>query len=136
MVLLASYQWMMKEMMEVHYSMVKTEFYQLYKSNLMLVKNLHSSKGNVIPNQFEIRTKHAVYFQSYNSIIAKIEKGTTYLDERYWNYSRTTAKYRNMFLGEGKAITESKILAGEYILTDLNKEPIDERRGSNFKFLN
>jgi hypothetical protein len=43
------------------------------------------------------------------------------LDQKYWNYSNTTGKYRNIFLGETIKDTKAKIKSGEYILTDLNK---------------
>jgi hypothetical protein len=86
----------------------------------MKVENLRSSKGNIIANQFEIRTETAVYFQSYRSIIVKVEGGKTYLDPIYWDYSRTTGKYRNIFLSESKKETEQKIKQGIYILIDLN----------------
>ena len=46
---------------------------------------------------------------------------TIYLDQKYWNYSNTTGKYRNIFLGETIKDTRAKIKSGEYILTDLNK---------------
>ena len=49
------------------------------------------------------------------------------LDETYWDYSKTTGKYRNQFLGETKAETEKKIKSGEYQLVDLNE---DEHRHS------
>ena len=74
----------------------------------MKVQNLRSSKGNIIANQFEIRTETAVYFQSYRSIIVKVEGGKTYLDPIYWDYSRTTGKYRNIFLNECKKETQQK----------------------------
>ena len=64
----------------------------------MKVQNLRSSKGNIVANQFVIRTENTAYFQSYQSIIVKVEGGKIYLDPVYWDYSRTTAKYRNMFL--------------------------------------
>ena len=86
----------------------------------MKVQNLRSSKGNIIANQFEIRTETAVYFKSYRSIIVKVEGGKTYLDPVYWDYSRTTGKYRNIFLSESKKETEQKIKKGTYILIDLN----------------
>lgn len=87
------------------------------------VTNMTSSRGNIIANQFEIRTDEGIYFQSYDSIIAfrpfapisKIQ-----LDQKYWNYSTTTGKYRNIFLGEDKKTTEKKIKSGEYVLTNLN----------------
>ena len=87
----------------------------------MIVKNLLSYKGNRIANQFEIRTDTGVYFQSYESVIVFIPtEGKTQLDETYWDYSRTTGKYRNIFLGETKQETLEKINSGEYLLTDLN----------------
>ena len=89
----------------------------------MKIKNLTSPRGNDVPNQFQIETPTAIYLQSYQSIIAKIEQGITYLDERYWNYSRTTSKYRSLFLGESTKETQSKINSGRYILTDLNSTP-------------
>ena len=76
---------------------------------------------NGVKNQFIITTKDGIYFQSYNSIIAfKSKDGKTYLDNYYWDYSKTTGKYRNMFLRETKKETENKIKDGIYILTNLN----------------
>jgi len=86
----------------------------------MKVKNMTSTRGNKIANQFIITDKGDEYFQSYRSIIAKRSNGKIYLDEYYWDYSRTTGKYRNEFLGEYIAETRKKIKSGEYILTDLN----------------
>jgi hypothetical protein len=87
----------------------------------MRVKNLTSSNGNKIANQFELWTDEARIFQSYDSTIVKImDNGTVYLDEYYWDYSVTTGKYRNQFLGEGIAETRKKIKTGKYILKDLN----------------
>lgn len=88
---------------------------------IMKVKNMTSNNGNKIANQFELWTDDARIFQSYNSTIVKImDTGTIYLDEYYWDYSVTTGKYRNQFLGEGIAETRKKIKSGEYILTNLN----------------
>jgi hypothetical protein len=89
---------------------------------MIRVKNMRSPKsGRDVANQFEIWTDNARLFQSYNSTIAKImDNGTVYLDEYYWDYSRTTGKYRNAFLGEYIADTRKKIKSGEYILTNLN----------------
>ena len=79
-----------------------------------------SARGNTVPNQFIITDNGDEYFQSYKSIIAKRSKGKIYLDDYYWDYSITTGKYRNEFLGEGIAETRKKIASGEYILTNLN----------------
>tara|TARA_B100001939_G_scaffold329369_1_gene325563 strand:- start:21856 stop:22146 length:291 start_codon:yes stop_codon:yes gene_type:complete len=86
------------------------------------VYNMVSSSGNKIANQFEIQTDDGLYFQSYDSIIAvKPNDGSKIiLDEYYWDYSRTTGKYRNIFLDEVKADTQKKIDSGEYLLADLN----------------
>ena len=95
------------------------------------VNNMESSRGNLVANQFTIRVKSnskdqvgfdMVYFQSYDSIIAvkKSPKGEVTLDEKMWDYSVTTGKYRNKFLGENKKETEAKIKSGEYRLADLN----------------
>ena len=85
----------------------------------MKVENMES-KG-VVANQFLIRMDDCVVFQSYDSIIAVkfFDERKTLLDERYWDYSSTTGKYRNMFLGEGIAETRKKIESGTYVLTNL-----------------
>jgi hypothetical protein len=88
----------------------------------MRVQNMTSNKGNSIANQFIITDEGiATYFQSYDSIIVKRTDGKVYLDETYWDYSKTTGKYRNMFLHETKQETQKKIDNGTYILTNLNK---------------
>ncbi|HAI37947.1 MAG TPA: hypothetical protein DCM40_07385 [Maribacter sp.] len=87
----------------------------------MNVTNMKSPRGNKVPNQFIITTKDGTYFQSYQSIIALIKNdGSVVLDDYYWDYSRTTGKYRNEFLMEGIAETRQKIASGEYQLTNLN----------------
>ncbi len=89
---------------------------------MVKVRNMKSSSGRAVANQFEIETDDATYLQSYNSIIAKrMDSGVIYLDEYYWDYSVTTGRYRNMFLFENKKQTQAKIDSGEYILTNLNK---------------
>lgn len=47
-------------------------------------------------------------------------EGKVKLDAKYWDYSMTTGKYRNQFLGEKKWETEQKIKNGQYELTNLN----------------
>ena len=86
------------------------------------VQNMTGRTGREVPNQFEIITDKGRYFQSYSTIIAFIPYGSgkTQLDEHSWDYSKTTGKYRNMFLRETKKDTERKIESGEYELTDLN----------------
>ena len=89
---------------------------------MIKVKQLRShTSGRDIPNQFIITDKDRTIFQSYDSIIAiKWNDGFTVLDKTYWDYSRTTGKYRNQFLGEDIKTTRKKIKSGEYRLADLN----------------
>ena len=89
----------------------------------MKVQNITSNNGNKIANQFIIYDSDgSKYFQSYNSVIAKIDPANNItLDQKYWNYSNTTSKYRNIFLEETIKDTRAKIKNGTYILTDLNK---------------
>ena len=88
----------------------------------MKVYNMTSSRtGKEVANQFEIVADNGdIFFQSYHTIIAKKSGGKITLDEAAWDYSMTTGKYRNQFLGETKKETEAKIKNGTYILTDLN----------------
>lgn len=99
----------------------------------MKVENMTSSRGNPVANQFIISDEgHGALgnfikrqtFQSYQSVIATItiwkDETRTELDRNTWDYSVTTGKYRNQFLGETKAETQKKIDSGEYILTNLN----------------
>ena len=74
-----------------------------------------------VKNQFIITTGKGRYFQSYDSIIAFIpNKGPIELDVVYYNYSNTTSKYLNRFLGNTSKETKSKLIRGEYKLTNLN----------------
>lgn len=42
------------------------------------------------------------------------------LDVGKWNYSITTARYRNRFLGESTGDTRRRIESGQYVLRNLN----------------
>ena len=80
-----------------------------------------NSSGRPVANQFVIYTDEGTYFQSYESVIVfRDNNRKIILDSYYWDYSRTTSKYRNQFLDEGIADTRSKIESGEYKLADLN----------------
>jgi len=87
----------------------------------MKVQNMTNSNGRSVPNQFIISDKCSIYFQSYSSVIAQKKNGKITLDRDDWDYSKTTGKYRNQFLGEGIADTRKKIESGEYKLANLNK---------------
>lgn len=88
----------------------------------MKIENITNNRGNKSVNQFEINDDNGNrFFQSYDSIIVKIDNtGKVFLDEKTWNYSVTTSKHRNIFLGESTKETEKKIKSGVYTLTNLN----------------
>jgi len=87
----------------------------------MKVRNMEGNYGPV-RNQFVITGDDgSETFQSYDSVIAiRDGAGKVTLDRSKWDYSVTTGKYRNRFLGETRAKTERKIKSGEYALADLN----------------
>lgn len=72
-----------------------------------------------VKNQFLIETESGDLFQSYDSAIALIDRNGKVHLSSHWDYSNTTGKYRNRFLGEGIAETRARIASGEYAL-DLN----------------
>ena len=88
----------------------------------MKVQNMIGPGGHEVPNQYHLTDDNGTeYFQSYTSIIAKRNpSGAVTLDAEKWDYSKTTGKYRNAFLGETKTETLQKIASGVYKLADLN----------------
>lgn len=95
---------------------MKVENFKDVKNQFLITEEGRGANGNFIRKET---------LQSYNSIIAiktRWPDGTrVILDKDKWDYSKTTGKYRNLFLGETKQETEKKIKSGEYILEDLNK---------------
>ena len=90
----------------------------------MKISHMTGRTGKPIANQVIVYTPGETLFKSYDTTIIKtvFEDGerVVYLDENYWDYSVTTGKYRNEFLGESKKDTERKIKEGIYKLADLN----------------
>ena len=78
------------------------------------VENMKSNNGNNVPNQFIIITTDGRYFQSYKSIIAYCDNNGRVTLGKDWDYSVTTGKYRNQFLGETKKETQHKLDDGTY----------------------
>ena len=62
------------------------------------VSNLINDNGNAASNQFIIRTPKAIYFQSYQSVVAKIDKNSNLILSENWDYSNTTRKHLYIFL--------------------------------------
>lgn len=90
--------------------------------NVPKVENMDSPKsGRPVANQYIIAINGVgTFFQSYRTIIAAKTPQGIILDRDSWNYSVTTSKYRNEFLGETTAETRRKIKSGEYKMEDLN----------------
>ena len=95
----------------------------------MKVENMRSVKtGKAIPNQFLIMDRGCIWFQSYKSIIGIITPDNILLlDKDKWDYSRTTAKYRNAFVATyfnsryaSRDGVEDGIKDGKIIMTGLN----------------
>lgn len=83
--------------------------------------NFKEVKQYYVKNQFVVKTDKCTIFYSYYSKIVVIIKKQVYLDKEFWDYSKTTGKYRNRFLGESKKETEKKIKKGIYLLANLNE---------------
>ena len=94
--------------------------------NIAKVENMRSPRSNKeVANQFIITLQNGItVFQSYNSIICVKANGETYLDYERWDYSRTTGKYRNIFLNENTKETRDKINQGQYACVHLNKQSV------------
>lgn len=86
------------------------------------VSNMVSSRGNDVPNQFEIHTDAGDYFQSYTTMIAFVDnEGNVSLSEK-WSYSQTTLKYLKQFLNtnETKKQIQKRIDDGQYNIVEFN----------------
>ena len=96
----------------------------------MKVENMKSERtGKAVANQFVITDNEhsAIWFQSYKSVIALVNNGVLYLDKDKWDYSRTTAKYRNAFVATyfnrkyaSRNGIKDGIADGKIIMTGLN----------------
>ena len=67
----------------------------------MKISNLINNNGNPAPNQFVIKNNggNLIYFQSYDSMIARYDRDTRKLYvSPYWDYSNTTRKHFYIFL--------------------------------------
>ena len=89
--------------------------------NIPTVLNMKSSRGNKVPNQFIIWTDEEQFFQSYQTIIGRRDnEGNVTLDKNRWDYSVTTSKYRNQWLGMNTKEIKKAIDNGTIKLMNLN----------------
>lgn len=86
----------------------------------MFVTNISNKKGKAVANQFIIVDGNTTYFQSYKTIVVRSRGNCIDLDVNAWNYSRTTARHRNAFLGSTTKDIKEKIKNGSFKLVDLN----------------
>ena len=92
---------------------------------MIKVKNMISTRsGRDVPNQFIITNNGVETFQSYETTIAiRQVNGVVVLDDRAFDYSRTTSKYLREFLrGDGRKEVERSIKNNDlkYVFSDLN----------------
>ena len=85
-----------------------------------MVRQLINDNGNPAANQFIIKTKEATYFQSYDSVVCKLD-GVNIVLSTNWDYSNTTRKHLYMFMRQNgyyslssakevrKAISEGRV---------------------------
>ena len=93
------------------------------------VENMTSRNGKPIPNQVILSESLGDTFVSYGTKIVyqstRISKDglpkDIIVDETNWDYSRTTGKYRNEFMGMGVQDVRDHIKDGRIKVGDLNK---------------
>lgn len=92
-----------------------------------MVQNLIGLNGNPVVNQFVINTKNGKYFQSYQSVVCKINKDNNKVTlSSHWDYSVTTSKYLYKFLRDNgiyvynKQDVLTKIKNKEFMLINKN----------------
>lgn len=70
-----------------------------------------------VPKQYLITFDNGYIFQSYNSIIViELDNENKYYLSQDWNYSKTTGKYRNLFLNKNKKEIDNDIKEGKAII--------------------
>lgn len=81
----------------------------------MKIRNLVNGRGNAVKNQFVIEDGKTISFQSYDSIICRIDNNggmgfnKVVTIGKNWNYSTTTSKHFYAFLSQqGLEILASK----------------------------
>jgi len=89
------------------------------------IKNMKSHNGNFVPNQFIIKIKDDIFFQSYSTVIAQkklcLNNGQyqIFLDNKAFKHSMTTNKYLYKFLNMNRKEIEQEIKGKEIKLKKL-----------------
>ena len=72
--------------------------------------------GKPVNNHLIIEDGGFEYLVSYGGIIVKKQGGHVVALGKDWNYSKTTSKYRSIYLGESTRETQAKVNSGEYFV--------------------
>lgn len=96
----------------------------------MTVENMASTRtGNPVANQFVITDGNTLTFQSYESEIMNVNvPNRVMIIHPDWNYSRTTAKYRNAFLKDYcniRSLGTKAIRAILDLMTDIETDELE-----------
>jgi len=86
----------------------------------MRVTQMINRTGRPVANQFVITDNMTEIFQSYETKVAKLERGVLTLDNKVLEYSQTTSKYLYMFTGLNKQQIVKGLKSGEIKTADLN----------------
>ena len=79
-------------------------------SNIKVENMLSDSTGRAVPNQFIIYTNEGVYFQSYSTMIAFIDRsGKVFLVDSALDFSTTTNRWLYRFLRDYANMYDLKI---------------------------
>jgi hypothetical protein len=100
------------------FNSVILSYYSTYRLHLFKSKfnTLIMQVSQFAPNHTIVSTDNGTYFVSYNSnIVYKPNEGPIQLG-KHWNYSKTTAKYRNKYLNTTTKEIEQGIRSGEYVV--------------------
>lgn len=92
------------------------------KKTIQQMENIHHG-GN---RHFIITVGKKVYFESYGKLIAVVNDGRITLNRHYWDYSQTTAAYRNRFLGMTTKEIERNIATGGIKLRTMDSSIINK----------
>lgn len=91
-----------------------------------MISNLINNNGNAAANQFVIKKKNVLYFQSYESPICRIKDNKVTLTSD-WDFSNTTRKHLYIFLEQnymGRLLNLSRESKRKSILAAIEKKLI------------
>ena len=88
------------------------------------IEPLRTTRGGVARNHYVIYTEDGKYLSSYGRIVVYIPNDPsekTALDKNFYDFSKTTSTYRNIFLKIPSPSVRASIDKGMFLLTNLNQ---------------